>query len=99
MFEGLLLKWQEIYHLAFHSIFRTTPEVSSKLTLLKYVKHQRSYGFLVTKELIFGFQILDFKRSLLSLLKSGQNLEIPLKCVHTTFFAGFLLFLIMLNKN
>ena len=36
-------------------------------TLLKYVESQRSYGFLVTKELIFGFQILD-KRSLLSLL-------------------------------
>ena len=31
------------------------------LTLLKYVKSQRSYGFLITKELIFGFQILDLK--------------------------------------
>ena len=40
--------------LIFYSIFRTTPEVSSKLTLLKYVKSQRSYGFLITKELIFG---------------------------------------------
>ena len=30
-------------------------------TLLKYVKSQRSYGFLNTKELIFGFQILDLK--------------------------------------
>ena len=30
-------------------------------TLLKYVKPQRSYGFLITKELIFGFQILDVK--------------------------------------
>ena len=29
--------------------------------LLKYVKSQRSYGFLITKELIFGFQILDVK--------------------------------------
>ena len=28
-------------------------------TLLKYVKSQRSYGFLITKELIFGLQILD----------------------------------------
>ena len=28
-------------------------------TLLNYVKFQRSYGFLITKELIFGFQILD----------------------------------------
>ena len=25
------------------------------------LKSQRSYGFLITKELIFGFQILDLK--------------------------------------
>ena len=31
------------------------------VTLLKYVRPQRSYGFLITKELIFGFQILDLK--------------------------------------
>ena len=30
-------------------------------TLLKYVTSQRSYGFLITKGLIFGFQILDLK--------------------------------------
>ena len=30
-------------------------------TMLKYVKSQRSYGFLITKELIYGFQILDLK--------------------------------------
>ena len=30
-------------------------------SLLKYVKSQKSYGFLITKELIFGFQILDLK--------------------------------------
>ena len=29
--------------------------------LLKYVKSQRSYGFLITEELNFGFQILDLK--------------------------------------
>ena len=29
--------------------------------MLKYVKSQRNYGFLITKELIFGFQILDLK--------------------------------------
>ena len=33
----------------------------ANFTLLKYVKSQRSYGFLITKELIFGFQILDLK--------------------------------------
>ena len=31
MFEGLLLPCQEIYHFAFDSIFRATPEVSSEL--------------------------------------------------------------------
>ena len=30
-------------------------------TLLKYVKSQGSFDFLITKELIFGFQILDLK--------------------------------------
>ena len=30
-------------------------------TLFKYVKSLRSYGFLITKGLIFGFQILDLK--------------------------------------
>ena len=32
-----------------------------KFTLSKYVKSQRSYGFLITKQLIFGFLILDLK--------------------------------------
>ena len=39
-------------------------------TLLKYVKSQRSYGFLITKELIFGFQILDFKDHFSASLKN-----------------------------
>ena len=39
-------------------------------TLLKYVKSQRSYGFLITKELIFGFQILDLKDHFSASLKS-----------------------------
>ena len=33
----------------------------ANFTLLKYVKSQRRYGFLITKKLIFGFQILDLK--------------------------------------
>ena len=36
-------------------------KVLTNFTLLKYVKSQRSYGFLITKKLIFGFQILDLK--------------------------------------
>ena len=43
-------------------------------TLLKYVKSQRSCGFLITKELIFGVQILDLK-SLLSFLNRRQTVE------------------------
>ena len=47
-------------------------------TLLKYVKSQRSYGFLITKELIFGFQILDLKdhfSASLRCLLSRENLN------------------------
>ena len=44
-------------------------------TLFKYVKPQRSYGFLITKELTFGFQILDLKRLLLSLLKFALKIR------------------------
>ena len=33
----------------------------ANFTLLKYVTFQRSYRFLITKELIFGFQILNLK--------------------------------------
>ena len=40
-------------------------------TLLKYVKSQRSYGFLITKELIFGFQILDLKDHFSASLRSS----------------------------
>ena len=40
------------------------------VTLLKYVKSQRSYGFLITKELIVGFQILDLKDHFSASLKS-----------------------------
>ena len=40
-------------------------------TLLKYVKSQRSYGFLITKEMIFGFQILGLKDHFSASLKSS----------------------------
>ena len=39
--------------------------------LLKYVKSQGSYGFLITKELIFGFQILDLKDHFSASLKGN----------------------------
>ena len=40
-------------------------------TLLKYAKSQRNYGFLITKELIFGFQILDLKNHFSASLNSA----------------------------
>ena len=43
-------------------------------TLLKYVKSQRSYGFLITKELISWLPNFGFKISLLSLLKNCSHL-------------------------
>ena len=45
-------------------------------TLLKYVKSQRSYGFLITKKLIFGFQMLDLKDHFSGSLKWGIAFKI-----------------------
>ena len=53
MFEGLLLPWQQIHHHASNSIFRTTPEVSSKFFFVEIVKSRRNCGFLITEKLIF----------------------------------------------
>ena len=39
-------------------------------TVLKYVTSQRNYGFLITNELIFGFQILDLKDQFSASLRS-----------------------------
>ena len=62
MFEGLLSPWQQIYHFAFFNQFlEQLLNFLVNSTLLKYVKSLRSYGFLTTEELIFGFQILDLK--------------------------------------
>ena len=72
MFEGLLLPWQQIYYLAFYSalISEQLLKFLVNFTLLECVKSQRSDGFLITKKLIFGFQILDLKvPALLNLLK------------------------------
>ena len=48
----------------------------ANFTLLKYVKSQRSYGFLITKELIFGFQILDLKDNFSASLKIAVFLKL-----------------------
>ena len=44
-------------------------------TLLKYVKSQRSYGLLITKELTFGFQILDLKDHFSASLNVWKSLQ------------------------
>ena len=60
MFEGLLLATNlpSCFSIQF---LEQLLKFLVNFTLLKYVKSQRSYGFLITKELIFGFQILDLK--------------------------------------
>ena len=72
MFEGLLLPWQQIYHLPF---LEQLLKFLANFTLLKYVKSQRSYGFLITKDLIFGFQVLELKDHFSASLTSLCNLE------------------------
>ena len=63
------------------------------LTLLKYVKSRRSYGFLITKELIFGFQILDlkvhFSASLRGSLLANMWLNRVLQIESRTIFCKF----------
>ena len=56
MYKGLLLP--SCFSI---QILEQLPKFLVNVTLLKYVKSQRNYGFLNTKELIFGFQILDLK--------------------------------------
>ena len=45
-------------------------------TLLKYVKSQISCGFLITKELIFGFQILDLEDHFSASLRHSNGCEL-----------------------
>ena len=81
MFQGLLLPWQQIYHLAFLLNFlEQLLKFLVNFTVLKYVKSQRTGGILITKQLIFGFQILDlkdhFSASLIIFLIVGHNNKI-----------------------
>ena len=106
MLEGLLLPWQQIYHLAFLFNFRTTPEASSKLYFVEICHSQRNYGFLITKELIFGFQILDLKDHLSAslspvnlLYSSLQNQEDFLTCEPSFKIFGHQVLLSTLNSG
>ena len=58
----------------------------ANFTLLKYVKSQRSFCFLITKKLIFGFQILDLK---VHFSASLRDLKITLKAVDFFLFFKF----------
>ena len=74
MFEGLLLPWKQIYHLAsFIQFLEQLLKLLVKFTLLKYVKSQRSYSFLITKDLTFGFEILDLKVHFSASLSSKRH--------------------------
>ena len=64
-------------------------------TLLKYVKSQRSYGFLITKELIFGFQIFDVKDHFSASLKQHElsdtlSKEFMFKCLSVMSYEQFI---------
>ena len=60
-----------------YSILEQLLKFLLNFTLLKYVKSQRNYGFLITKELIFGFQILDLKDHFTaSLIRSNPKLRL-----------------------
>ena len=61
MFEGLVTKATNLPSCFLIQSLEQLLKFLVNFTLLKYVKSQRSYGILITKELIFGFQILDLK--------------------------------------
>ena len=61
MFEGLCYHGNKSTILLFIQFLEQVLKFLVNFTLLKYVKSQRNYGFLITKELIFVFHILDLK--------------------------------------
>ena len=68
-------------------------------TLLKQVKSQGSYGFLITKELIFsGFQILDFFHFSASLISRQMHDNKHMKILNYS-FNRFNIFLIDLVES
>ena len=76
MFNGLVLTWERNFEIFTERLLKFLVN----FTLLKYVKSQRSYGFPITNELIFGFQILDlkdhFSASLNTFLGSQTSLRV-----------------------
>ena len=75
MFEGLLLPW--LPSCFFIQFLEQLVKFLVNFTLLKYVKPQRGYCFFITKELIFGFQILDLKDHFSASLRSSFLIFTP----------------------
>ena len=50
---------------------------------MRYVKSQRNYGFLITKELIFGFQILDLKNHFSASLNNDEHTHLDKRTGNT----------------
>ena len=75
MFEGLLLPW--LPSCFFIQFLEQLVKFLVNFTLLKYVKPQRSYCFFITKELIFGFQILDLKDHFSAFLRNSFLIFTP----------------------
>ena len=87
MFESLLLLWQQTYQLAFYSIFRTTPEISSKLYFVEI--RQVSEKVWLFNHIRVDFWLLNFgfKRSLLSLLNAYSFLIHTINLIYLHFLA------------
>ena len=73
MFEGLLLPWQQIYHLVFYSMFRTPPKVSSKLYFVEICQVSEKLWLFNHKRADFWLPNFGFKRSLLTFLNIGHS--------------------------
>ena len=77
MFEGLFVTMAtNLSSCFFIQFLEQLLKFLVNFTLLKYVTSQRSYDFLITKELIFGFQIFVLKDHFSATLSSFiSNLE------------------------
>ena len=69
MFEGLCYHGNKSKSCLSIQFLEQLMKFLVNFTLLKCVKSQRYYGFLITEELLFGFQILDLKDHFLASLK------------------------------
>ena len=76
MFEGLFYHGNKSTILLFYSIFRTTPEVSSKLYFVEICQVSEKLWLFNYKRADFWLPNFGFKRSLLNLLKTKHTIHI-----------------------